>query len=77
MNLWRSWRNFERLPYRVHPACEFVLGSRNRDWVALYLIDYPECDAVALSDDGGAFWLVGLPVHLALVVDHYGDDDVR
>lgn len=69
MIVWWSWRNFERVPYAVHPDCEFVLGSRNRDWVALHLIDYPECDAVELSDEGGAFWLVGLPEHLGQVVE--------
>ncbi|MBE0581986.1 hypothetical protein [Devosia sp.] len=69
MICWWSWRNFERVPYAVHSGCEFVVGSRNREWVALYLIDYPECDAVELADEGGAFWLVGLPEHLAQVVE--------
>lgn len=63
-----SYSNFDKKPFKQHPENEFVLVSKSSEWVSRYLDENWELCALARSDgEGGLFWAVGLPHHLAQV----------
>ena len=63
-----SYKNFQKMPFALHPDSEFLMVSKSPDWVADYLDENWELCALARkSDDGSSYWIVGLPVHLAEV----------